>query len=133
MRVAEVPASSFDDFADDGSFASSLAAGELGAAIGFVMFLELSSLSLEVSIVRHRVSTEIDSFLQSFFHGFKHGIDILFGNGAEMGFRMDARSPEDFIRIDVADACNELLVHESGLYRRFGTKHKPLFEFFDIE
>ena len=70
MNRAEVGAPASDDhplyypFIFGAFFAS--------AAIGFVVVLEITSFTLDISIVRHRISAEIDTFLESCLHRREH-------------------------------------------------------------
>ena len=68
MHGAEVGATGADHDAGDRAFAARLTASSLIFLIRAMVFLELTSLSSNVSVVRHRISTQVDTFLQKSFH-----------------------------------------------------------------
>ena len=49
-------------------------------SISAVMVLELSLLALDVPVVRHRVSAEIDPFFQNFFGRLECELEIFLGD-----------------------------------------------------
>lgn len=76
MYRTEVRRAASDDHALEDARAAALLAFLVIHLIRIVRSLELAPLSFDISIVRGRVSAEVDAFLQGVFHGGEHEFHI---------------------------------------------------------
>ena len=111
MCGAEVGASGADNDTFDDSGTIFLVTSMTCLSVGMMMLLELALLALDVSVVRHGISAEVDTFLQSLFGRFKHEFQIFLRDLFYYRERMHTASPENFVRINIADASDQGLVH----------------------
>ncbi len=82
MHRAEVGASCAHDHAGDGAFATSLTTRLAFELIRAVFALELATLTIDISVVRHGVTAEVDTFFQKFLYRFEHFFQIFLWNFA---------------------------------------------------
>ena len=123
VHWAEVGAPGADDHPLESARAILFAAAGLVPAISAVVFLELTLLAHDVSVIGHRVAAEVDAFLQNFFHDAEGEFQVFLRHVFDQREGMDAGAPENFIRLNVADAGDERLVHEGLFHPGFGAFH----------
>lgn len=87
------------------------------ASVGLMMLLELTTLSIDVLIITHRVSAKVDAFLQDLLHRFKGEGEVLIRY--HLGHRawVNTRTPKYFVRINIANTSDESLVHQNSFDR----------------
>src|SRR3989344_1175705 len=71
MRIAEMPASAADNNASDRSSTPGSAAFFTSLLVCFVKILVTAFFAARISVIRQRVSSGFDGFLQYLFHGRK--------------------------------------------------------------
>ena len=116
MNRTEVGATRSNNDALNNPPASFLSASMTYLPIGMMVILEVAFFAPDVSVVRHRISTEVNTFSQSFFNGLKHGSKILLRYSVWVRKGMDSRTPENLIGVNITDTGNQTLVHEHLLY-----------------
>ena len=110
MHRAEVGTTRPDDDALDYTPTSFLSASAACLPISMMVVLEATFFSSDVSVIRHRVSAQINAFSQSLFHCLKHRLKILPRDSVWAREGMNSGAPENFIGVDIADTGNQTLV-----------------------
>jgi len=116
MRRTEVGATRADNDAFDDTPAILRASISASFFVSLMIVLEITFLSLDVAIIRHRISAEIEALPQCFFHCLKHGFQVSLRDFVGVREGVDSDAPENLIRVDIADTGNQTLVHQHLFY-----------------
>jgi len=111
MHRTEVGATRADDDAFDDTPAILPAAFTASFLVSLMIFLEITFLSFDIAVIGHRISAQIETLLQCFFHCSKHGLQVFLRDFVGMREGVDSDAPENLIRVDIADTGNQTLVH----------------------
>jgi hypothetical protein len=110
---AKVAAASGDDQALDGPAAS--AARFAGALVNAKLGKEISGPAFDVNVIPKAGALEFDGALEHFLNGAEQGAGLARVEPAGRGERVQARQEESFVRIDIAQASQLLLIHQPTL------------------
>src|SRR6266550_4316032 len=86
-------------------------AGQATASIGFELVDESTALSTGVAVVAKARAPRLDRFPQNGNDRITEQARLLGCHRRSGTRRVDARAPERFVRVDVADACDLSLLH----------------------
>ena len=104
---------------DDNTFDGSVAdeARFPGAPVNPVLKLKEALFAVSVDVVGNRRTAQRDCFLENFLDGAMQAFQLCARNGAGPATGTKAGTEQRFIRVDVADTAQELLVQERALDR----------------